>query len=234
MTKQRIPKPAAIALVVVALLVVGGLGYFLVISPKRSASADLAAQIEATETEIQTRRLAVRSAPKAEPIRAADLFRVTKAMPSKADMPGVLLELNRIARDTGIRFDSITPGDSADAGGYLRQPIEVVFEGSFYELSDFLYRVRTLVSVHNGRLRATGRLFTVRTLSFVESEKGFPQIRATLGVDAFVYGTGAATPPATTPPAVTPPAAQPPAAQPPAAQPPAAAPPAGASAAGAS
>ena len=229
MTKQRIPKPAAIALVVVALLVVGGLGYFLVISPKRSASADLAAQIESTETEIQTRRLAVRSAPKAEPIRAAELFRVTKAMPSKADMPGVLLELNRIARDTGIRFDSITPGDSADAGGYLRQPIEVVFEGSFYELSDFLYRVRTLVSVHNGRLRATGRLFTVRTLSFVESEKGFPQIRATLGVDAFVYGTGAATPPAATPPA-----AQPPAAQPPAAQPPAAAPPAGASAAGAS
>jgi Tfp pilus assembly protein PilO len=229
MTKQRIPKPAAIALVVVALLVVGGLGYFLVISPKRSASADLAAQIEATETEIQTRRLAVRSAPKAEPIRAAELFRVTKAMPSKADMPGVLLELNRIARDTGIRFDSITPGDSADAGGYLRQPIEVVFEGSFYELSDFLYRVRTLVSVHNGRLRATGRLFTVRTLSFVESEKGFPQIRATLGVDAFVYGTGAATAPAATPPAATPPAAQPPAAQPPAA-----APPAGASAAGAS
>jgi hypothetical protein len=108
----------------------------------------------------------------------------------------------------------------------------VIFDGSFYELSDFLYRVRTLVSVHNGRLRATGRLFTVRTLSFLESEQGFPQIRATLGVDAYVYGTGAATPPAATPPAAQPPAAQPPAAQPPASQPPAAAPPAGASAAG--
>jgi Tfp pilus assembly protein PilO len=233
-TKQRIPKPAALALVVVALLVVGALGYFIVISPKRSASADLAVQIEATETEMQNRRLAVRSAPKAEPIRAADLFRVTKAMPGTPDMPGVLLELNRIARDTGIRFDSITPGDSADAGGYMRQPIDVIFDGSFYELSDFLYRVRTLVSVHNGRLRATGRLFTVRTLSFVESEQGFPQIRATLGVDAYVYGTGAATPPAATPPAAQPPAAQPPAAQPPASQPPAAAPPAGATATGAS
>jgi Tfp pilus assembly protein PilO len=237
-TKQRIPKPAAIALVVVALLVVGALGYFVVISPKRSASADLAAQIEATDTEIQNRRLAVRSVPKAEPIRAADLFRVTKAMPGKPDMPGVLLELNRIARDTGIRFDSITPGDSADAGGYLRQPIDLIFDGSFFELSDFLYRVRTLVSVHNGRLRATGRLFTVRTLSFVEGEEGFPQIRATLGVDAYVYGTGAATPPgappAAQPPAAQPPAVQPPAAQPPASQPPAAAPPAGASAAGAS
>lgn len=222
MTKQRIPKPAAIALVVVALLVVAALGYFVVISPKRSASADLAIQIEATETEIQSRRLALRSTPGAEPIRAADFFRVTKAMPAKADMPGVLLELNRIARDTGIRFESITPSDNADAGGYTRQPIDLIFEGSFYELSDFLYRVRTLVSVHGGRLQATGRLFTVRTLSFVEGEQGFPLIRASLGVDAYVYGTGTATPPAA-----------PPAAQPPATQPPAAAPPAGASAAGA-
>jgi Pilus assembly protein, PilO len=242
-TKQRIPKPAAIALVVVALLVVGALGYFVVISPKRSASADLAAQIEATDTEIQNRRLADRSAPRSEPIRAADLFRVTKAMPGKADMPGVLLELNRIARATGIRFESITPGDNAAVGGYVRQPIDLIFEGSFYELSDFLYRVRTLVSVHGGRLQATGRLFTVRTLSFVEGEKTFPQIKATLGVDAYVYGTGTTTtPPAGTPPAATPPppaqppAAQPPAAQPPAAQPPASQPPADppASAAGAS
>ena len=89
-------------------------------------------------------------------------------------MPGVLLELNRIARETGIRFESITPQDAADAGGYLAPPIDLVFDGNFYELSDFLYRLRTLVSVHGGQLEATGRLFTVRTLSFVESERELP------------------------------------------------------------
>ena len=212
--KQRIPKPAAIALVVVGLLVAAALGYFLLISPQRSESADLATQIAATETEMQTRRLALRAKPDVEQIKAADLFRVTKAMPNRTDMPGVLLELNRIARDTGIRFESITPGDGVDSGGYLRQPVDLIFQGNFYELSDFLYRMRTLVSVHNGRLSATGRLFTVRSLSFVEGEKGFPAIKATIGVDAYVYGTGEATTP---PPAATPPAAQPPAAQPPAA-----------------
>jgi Tfp pilus assembly protein PilO len=233
-SKQRVPKPAAIALVVVGLLVAGALGYFVLISPKRSESAELVKQIQVTETEIQTRRLAARTTPTVEPIRAADLFRVTKAMPSKADMPGVLLELNRIARDTGIRFESITPGDGADAGGYVRQPIDLIFDGNFYELSDFLYRVRTLVSVHGGELQATGRLITVRSLSFSESEKGFPQIKATIGVDAYVYGSGEST--ATPPPAATPPAATPPAATPPATQPPAEtteAPPAGASATGA-
>ena len=191
MSKQRIPKPVAIALVVVALLVAGALGYFVLISPKRSAASELATQVASTESEIQARRIAQHQTPTAEPIRAADLFRVTKAMPNKSDMPGVLLELNRIARETGIRFESIAPQDGVDAGGYLRQPIDLVFEGNFYELSDFLYRLRTLVVVHNGELRATGRLFTVRTLSFVEGDRAFPQIKATLGVDAYVYGTGA-------------------------------------------
>jgi hypothetical protein len=228
--KQRIPKPAAIALVVVGLLVAGALGYFALISPKRSSSAELATEIVLTESEIQARRIAQRQTPTAEPIRAADLFRVTKAMPNKYDMPGMLLELNRIARETGIRFESITPQDGADAGGYLRQPIDLVFEGNFYELSDFLYRLRTLVSVHGGELRATGRLFTVRTLSFVEGERTFPQIKATLGVDAYVYGTGdpsaAPTPPAEPAPA-PPPAAEP-------TPPPADTPPPAASATGAS
>ena len=78
-TKQRIPKPAAIALVVVALLVVGALGYFVVISPKRSASADLAVQIEATETEIQNRRS--RSARLPRPSRSAP--RTSSASPRR-------------------------------------------------------------------------------------------------------------------------------------------------------
>lgn len=234
MSKQRIPQPAAIALVVVGLLVAGALGYFVLISPKRSSSAELVTQIAATENEIQARRIAQRQTPTVERIRAADLFRVTKAMPNKYDMPGVLLELNRIARETGIRFESITPQDGADAGGYLRQPIDLVFEGNFYELSDFLYRMRTLVSVHGGELRATGRLFTVRTLSFVEGERAFPQIKATLGVDAYVYGTGDATAPPTPAgePAPAPPPASPPAAEP--TPPPADATPPAASATGAS
>ncbi|HEV2712045.1 MAG TPA: type 4a pilus biogenesis protein PilO, partial [Gaiellaceae bacterium] len=122
---------------------------------------------------------------------------------------------NRIARDTGIRFESITPQDPADAGGYQRRPIDLVFDGNYYELSDFLYRLRSLVRVRGGQLEATGRLFTVNSLSFVESVQAFPRIKATLNVNAYVYGNGEPTPaeptpgqpapaqPATTPPAPT-------------------------------
>ena len=77
-----------------------------------------------------------------QPIRAADLFRLSKAMPSDIDISGVLLELSRIAKETGITFKSIVPGATASVTSFRVQPIELTFEGDFYSLSDFLYRVR--------------------------------------------------------------------------------------------
>jgi type IV pilus assembly protein PilO len=225
---KSLPKPAAIAVVIVALLVVSAAGYFLLISPQRSKSAELAEEAQSIQTQIQTLRIANAQVRNAEPIRVADLFRVSKAMPDTDDMPGMLLELNRIARETGIRFESITPQEGADAGGYLRRPIDLVFDGNFYELSDFLFRLRSLVRVRGGELEATGRLFTVNSLNFVESEREFPRIKATLNVSAYVYGTGAPTPAA---PAGGQPAPAP--AQPAPAQPAPSTPPSGASAAGA-
>jgi Tfp pilus assembly protein PilO len=233
---KGLPKPAAIAIVVVSLLVVTAAGYFLLISPQRSKAAELAMEAESIEAQIQALRIANAQVRNVEPIRVADLFRVSKAMPSTDDMPGVLIELNRIARETGIRFESITPQDAADAGGYMRRTIDLVFDGNYYELSDFLYRLRSLVRVRGGQLEATGRLFTVNSLNFTESERKFPRIKATLSIAAYVYGTGAT--PAVQPPAA-PPAqpgapAQPPApAEPAPAQPSPSPPPAGASATGA-
>ena len=225
---KSLPKPAAIAIVVVVLLVVSLAGYFLLISPQRSKSSELAKEADAIEAQIQALRIANAQVRNVEPIRVADLFRVSKAMPSTDDMPGVLLELNRIANETGIRFESITPQEATDAGGYLRRPIDLVFDGNYYELSDFLYRLRSLVRVRGGQLEATGRLFTVNALNFVESERSFPRIKATLNISAYVYGTGAAAP-AQPPPAPAAPAP----AEPAPAQPSASPPPSGATAAGA-
>jgi hypothetical protein len=106
-----------------------------------------------------------------------------------------------LARDTGISFDSISPQPVAAVGSYSVLPISVTFNGNFYNLADFLYRLRSLVTVHAGRLDATGRLFSVDTLAFNESEKKFPQIQATLVIDAFVYAAAPAPVPAATPPA---------------------------------
>ena len=58
--------------------------------------------------------------------------------------------------------------------GYQIVPIAVAFDGNFYELSDFLFRLRTLVGVRRSELQATGRLFSIETIDFGESPERIP------------------------------------------------------------
>ncbi len=178
---------------VVALLMLAS-GWFLLISPKRSHASELEGEIAATQQQLDATRAAALAAKNAEPIRYADLFRLAKAMPEDSDHSGIVLELNRVATESGIRFDEIAPGAMLTVTGYRTIPIELKFEGNFFNLSDFLYRLRNLVGVENGHLTATGRLFSVDRLLFAESERGFPEINATLTVSAFLYGSSPAAP----------------------------------------
>lgn len=189
MKKRNLSSRTLGILVAVGVLLYGGLGYKLLVGPKHAAAAELDAQIAETGVLIATARAQADGAAAAPKIAVADIFRLAKAMPSQIDMPGILLELSQTADETGISFDSITPSGPTANTGYTTVPISLVFSGNFYELSDFLFRLRTLVSVHDGRLQATGRLFSVESVSFAESPESFPDIQATLGLTAFVYGT---------------------------------------------
>lgn len=192
-TKQ-LPPAAMIGIVVGAVLVVGLLGWFLLVRPQGGKLDDLKAQTAEAQQKIDAYNQQVAAARSAPKIEVADVYRLAKAMPDRTDMPDLVLELSQLARDTGIRFDSIQPQPTAVIGSYTVLPIAVTFNGNFYNLADFLYRLRSLVSVHGGRLDATGRLFSVDTLTFNESPLRFPQIQASLTIDAFVYGSGVPSP----------------------------------------
>jgi type IV pilus assembly protein PilO len=200
--KNKPTRPLIIVFVVVGLIAYLALGYLLVISPQRSKSSDLKKQVADTEAQIDQYRALSAQAKAAEPIRVADLFRLEKAMPNEVDMAGIVLELSRIAGDTGITFESITPQGVVAAPGYQVLPVSLIFDGNYFELSDFLYRLRSLVRVRTGRLASTGRLFIVDSISFSESKKSFPRIQASLVVNAYVYGdvpVPGAAPPAAAP-----------------------------------
>jgi hypothetical protein len=199
------PSGAVIAGVVVGLLMYALAGYFLLISPQKGKAADLKRQTDTTQQQIDQYRTLAAQAAATPPIRVAELFRLTKAMPDTVDMAGVILELSHVARASGIQFDSITPQGTTPISGYSSVPLTVEFDGNFYELSDFLFRLRNLVRVHAGVLDAQGRLFVVDAVSFGESTKSFPEIKASLTVHAFVYGdlSMVAPPVAETAPATT-------------------------------
>jgi len=191
--KTNVSQPVLIVLIVVGFLVAGLGGYFVLIRPQHAKAASLDKQISDTNQAIDSARTLTLQAKKGAEIRVADIFRLTKAMPDQTDMPDILLQLNQVAEDSGITFDEITPATTAVVlSGYVAIPITVEFQGNFYELSDFLYRLRNLVDVRHGGLDASGRLFAVDSIDFAEAPPppGFPQISAHLVIDAFVYGTG--------------------------------------------
>jgi hypothetical protein len=201
--KRRVDNRTLGVIVAVLVLVYAAGGYFLVVSPKKGEAARIDDEIAATQVELASARAAVAVQDDTQPIAVADIFRLATAMPSNPDMPGILLELSRIAEETGIRFKSITPGTAMPVGAYYTAPIDVAFDGTFYALSDLLFRLRTLVTVRRGELHATGRLFSVDSVDFSESDESFPTLAATIKLSAYVYGAGAPPPAAVPPPAET-------------------------------
>jgi Tfp pilus assembly protein PilO len=209
--KRQIPTVAVIA---PALLIVAVVGYFLLVKPKQDESGRLVGEIAELQSKVD-RALAAKHRADKDPettIRVADLFKLTKAMPDKTDMPGIVLELDAVASSAGVAFASITPGQPAVKTGYTAIPINLMFQGNYYDLSDFLFRLRNLVVVRDGELGAEGRLFSLDSLSLQEGPTGLPLVQATLTVNAYVYTGGqpaaapgaAPTPATTTTPTTTP------------------------------
>ena len=196
-TKQRKISPAALSVLIgLGGVIVLALGMFLLVLPQRHEAADLKTEIADTEVQITQARQA--AAPKhVQPIHVANLFKLVKAMPDNADMPGILLQLNQTAHDAGIDFDAITPGAPVVGAVPMQVPISLEFTGNFYDLNDFLFRLRSLVAVRGGALQANGRLFSVDSIEFTQGPDGFPNISAKINVKAYVYGTGTTAAPTT-------------------------------------
>lgn len=188
--KKPIPKGAVIALTIVGCLVLVAAGYLALIMPKRNALAATKKEIVEKRRqidEVNSKTAAAKAAPK---VHVASLYQLAKAMPSQVDMPDVLLALDRIAADTGLTFERIAPGPAVNLTGYQAVPIELKFIGNFYDVADFIYRVRNLVRVRHGQLDSTGRLFAIDQIQI--GDESFPIISVQLNVDAFVYGTATA------------------------------------------
>ena len=187
---SKLPTPAKLGLLAAAVLLALVAGWFLLISPKRSDAKTLKQEITDTRDQIAAAHgIHTTVQPR---IRVADLFRLSRAMPDTTDIPGVLLQISRVAEEAGVTFQSITPHDPTSLGAYQRIDIDLTFQGRFYDLSDFLYRLRNLVDVHEGVLNATGRLFSVDSITLNQAQADFPQVKATLTVSAYVFGDGTA------------------------------------------
>jgi len=203
----KLSRPAAIALVVGGDLVLLLLGWFLLVGPQRSQAASIAKSVKGAEAQILQAEAEAKApppvAPKQPEIKTAALYELAKAMPSTVDMPDLLLELDQVARAAGVTVGSIQPSPvQPGTGAYSTVPINVQFTGNYYTLTDLLYRLNSLVTVRDGGLDASGRLFAVQTVS-LSRDSGSGALVATVVVDAYVYGTAGSSTPAPVPDAST-------------------------------
>jgi Tfp pilus assembly protein PilO len=105
-----------IALAIVPILLVVGC-WFLLIAPKRKEAASAQTDLAKQQTRLTAAQATVDQASSAKNTFAADyteVVRLGKAIPPAVDMPGLLVQLDRASKGTGIRFTKIAAGAQAD------------------------------------------------------------------------------------------------------------------------
>ena len=179
---------ALLALAAAGVLLYAAVAWFLVVSPKRSEASSLAADVAAAEIRLGQARAGA-NRPRSVGAPVGDVFRLAKAMPASTDQSGLILELSRLAFGSGVKLGSIVPeGPIVGPEGATMIPVEVILSGTYFEVARFLQQTRRLVTVRSGKVRATGRLFTVQSIDLVESvADGFPKLDGTITLNAYVY-----------------------------------------------
>ena len=164
-------------------LLVGLGGYLALVSPQHSKD-------QAALAEIGQLRVAL-SAPRTPPatpvaVHATDIFKLAKAMPDSADVPGALRELSRLSAASGVTIQSVRPSPQVVLpAGYAALPIAVTVNGTYSGVSSFLGRLRRDVTV-GATLSVSGRLFLANQLQLTAGTGSM--VTAILNLDAFVYG----------------------------------------------
>ncbi len=167
-----------------------GLGsYMILVAPLKSKAVALAGAVDAAQSSLFVLQHhphhTVR--PKPPAVEAADLFRLTKAMPDSEDVPGILLSLMRLAKASSLELLSVQPTASAATPmGYSAVPVSISLHGKFADVASFLQRLRDSVVVTHDHLEVTNRLFVPSQIS-LSSADGLT-VDASISLDAFVYG----------------------------------------------
>ena len=191
------------SMLVVALLATAF--WMVLLSPKRDEATELASQIQSLEASLSQYRAEADTAALARRSFSSDYQRLVmlgKAVPGDDETASLLVQLNQVARDAGVKFETLTLdagggtegeatasvpsggspteaaasllplGASIGTAGLAVMPYSLTFAGSFFEIADFIEGLDDLVKTTNEDVAVDGRLITVDSFSLSPGGEG--------------------------------------------------------------
>lgn len=144
------PQEAKIGACVLLVILIVLLGWYFVISDKQAELEGLESQ------EQQLRRTFEQEAAKAanlEPLKAqlaqmeTMLRQMLRQLPSKTEMPDLIVDISQTARATGINTELFQPGAEVSKDFYAEQPISLEMNGTYHQFGRFVSGVASLPRV---------------------------------------------------------------------------------------
>ncbi len=114
----------------------------------------------------------------------ARLIELAKMMPSAKEIPSLVIQMQELANEAGIDFMTVSPGQATTSSAYATMPLTLQFEGTFFDINDFLYRVEQMVG-------SPGRLLSIQQVDLSLSEDApaltSPVLKANILIDAYQF-----------------------------------------------
>lgn len=171
--------------------VVGVLWYFFLYTPEQKKVADLNTQLVSQQNTLQQTQLQIRQlllVKKTAPQAEADLIKLHEVMPSEAALPSFMRGLVQTAQDSGLTLLQVTPQATAAGVPFSVQPIQLDFDGRYFDAEDFLYRLENYVDLRNQQFTVTGRMFSVVSLTLGKSTKNvYPDLDIKVTINGYQW-----------------------------------------------
>jgi hypothetical protein len=187
--------------------------WFLLVTPERKKIAGLNEKVASAQQQLvatQSKLDGARSAQASYQTDYASLVRLGEAVPSTAQVPSLVYELDQLSNAKDVDFNSITSSGSSAAAtaatassttgsaipsaGFTQLPFTFTFSGSFFDLSHLLSRIDGLaVQTEKGEVQISGRLLTIQSANLAvsgngtnASTKGEAELTGTITATAYV------------------------------------------------
>lgn len=157
-------RDSTILILIGVIALIGGIFWFYVkparadLTAKKQAAQESQAQVDDLQSQLQ--RLTAQ-ASKPRKVALADELLLAKAYPYSEDIPVLILQIEALAKQSGVDLGEVTSAASTDYAGVTGTPFTVSVTGKYLDVQDFLYRMHTRVSVDGGKLRVKGRMLAV-------------------------------------------------------------------------